>query len=920
MSKQNSTADLSRRESNMDLLRIVSIYLVICFHMSWHSGFSYAAGFSVNKLVIKTFNMFGELGVNLFILLSGYYMVNKNFRWKKAVLLWAEVWFYWAFSQLAAWKLGIYSITTPRDAILTFFPIATDRNWFIVVYILIYALSPYFNILAHALSRADYKRFLLTALVIWCFIPTVLGLLYNDTEKLLYYNRLIWLIIIYFTGAYIRLHGCSLLLTGKRAAALFAGSFGAMMASILVIDEFRDFFAFFGTTNPAYFWQPNNVPMLLASLGFFGVFLHLKVSYRPAFSRIASTTLGIYLFHDGLLNSWMWRTYLNLPAYQNSPNLVFTLPLYAIGVFAFGASLDFLRQALEKRTLARLLDSKAVDGTARKMRICEEAIQKEGLYGAARRFFQKGFWKKTAAVCMAGSFSLLSFFQIVQMNQWIIITTVLTAFSCGFCFYKKTARETGSYAKRHPCASAALLVIAVSILRQEYLQKGVPHYDTLLPPLPFHFFRPAYWVLALPALFFLLLWIWRKGRGFLSRLWMDMDQTDKKIYLAFSAASCVLVLTAYLINPQWYSIYDQVYSIDAGYCVWKLFPLSDYFYIQHPTLGILTFPIWTAVQACLKWIIPAQLLERAAIACVQLINVQFLLAAGFMIKQLSKSRWTLALYLTSLPMFLFTMFFEKCQIITFLMVLYVWLRTYSAEPGGGPLRQAWKDLLTDGGGTRLSMMLSIGAMPVTVFLYLYELLRREASAAKLRNILRTAVWGVLFFICTGRIYLLNLLEFFGDASSKLHTFGLQGHTLMERCFSFLNLVHGSFIGLPSSRSDGFYWWTDVMGHASPLALIILALMVLGSAVNWKDVFVKFCTLWLVGAAALIIMVQWAVPESPLFGVYFFWALVPLFQKGFQALVEQFRWKERAAYCALLIPMFILNLINMLDIASFLKTL
>lgn len=66
---------MNLRKSNMELLRIISIFLIIVFHCAFKSGFNFELGFHVNKLIVKTCWMFGELGVNLFQLISGYFMV-----------------------------------------------------------------------------------------------------------------------------------------------------------------------------------------------------------------------------------------------------------------------------------------------------------------------------------------------------------------------------------------------------------------------------------------------------------------------------------------------------------------------------------------------------------------------------------------------------------------------------------------------------------------------------------------------------------------------------------------------------------------------------------------------------------------------------------------------------------------------------
>lgn len=369
-----------QRKSNFELLRIVSIILIIIYHLAFHSGFSFDAGLGLNKFIVKTFVMFGELGVNLFVLISGYFMINGRFKWKKLILLIAEVLFYHILTILLACKLGLYELSfTPRNVLLYFFPITMSGYWFITAYVIIYLLSPYFNILAKAMDKTTYKKFLLTVLFLYSFVPTLLGIFYDTTEFLFFYSRLIWLIIIYFMGAYIRLHSLSIISTMKASAITSAGAFGVLAASILIIDKFNAFFASLGTIDSAYFWPPNSIPMVFWSIGIFGIFLHLKLSYHPLINRIASTTLGIYILHDGMLRNWLWPIVFRCADYQNAfPLYLICRILFAAGsVFVVGVIIDLMRQLLEKYTLQKILDWKLWDRIAAAIKKYQSAFFKD---------------------------------------------------------------------------------------------------------------------------------------------------------------------------------------------------------------------------------------------------------------------------------------------------------------------------------------------------------------------------------------------------------------------------------------------------------------------------------------------------------------------------------------------------------------
>lgn len=73
-----------QRQSNIELLRIISILFIISFHYAYKCSYNFEE-FTVNKFIIKAFYMFGELGVNLFFLITGYFMCKGKFSFKKNI-------------------------------------------------------------------------------------------------------------------------------------------------------------------------------------------------------------------------------------------------------------------------------------------------------------------------------------------------------------------------------------------------------------------------------------------------------------------------------------------------------------------------------------------------------------------------------------------------------------------------------------------------------------------------------------------------------------------------------------------------------------------------------------------------------------------------------------------------------------------
>lgn len=82
------------RDSSFELLRIFSMLLIVMHHYSVHGGFDFMIPFNLNLYFVQCLDMGGKLGVNLFVLISGYFLCRSEFRLKRIIKLELEVIFY----------------------------------------------------------------------------------------------------------------------------------------------------------------------------------------------------------------------------------------------------------------------------------------------------------------------------------------------------------------------------------------------------------------------------------------------------------------------------------------------------------------------------------------------------------------------------------------------------------------------------------------------------------------------------------------------------------------------------------------------------------------------------------------------------------------------------------------------------------
>lgn len=183
-----------KRELNFELLRIISMFLIVMYHFSDWGGVININDNIPNKIVGCFLNIFGNLGVNLFVLISGYFLINSKFKFKKLLRLIAEVFFYSVILYVVCICLKITTFSI-KEFIKVIFPISYNMYWFATTYIGLYLISPFINKLLNTISRKEHKKLMYLLIILVSIIPTILiGAPFIS-------SNLIWFVVLYIIAA-----------------------------------------------------------------------------------------------------------------------------------------------------------------------------------------------------------------------------------------------------------------------------------------------------------------------------------------------------------------------------------------------------------------------------------------------------------------------------------------------------------------------------------------------------------------------------------------------------------------------------------------------------------------------------------------------------------------------------------------------
>ncbi len=326
------------RQSNFELLRIVLMLMIVAHHFTLHGGYPYTSDFSWNKGFLMFFGAGGKIGVTVFLLISGYFLIKSGFTWRKLGRLVAQIWGYSLAIVAAAFCLHL-PLGTEKELLLYFLPLGY-MSWFAHSYLILFVLVPFINKLLLRASKRQLQWFLLFGFLIWYVLPTVTSFMGHPIH--IGKSTTIKFVYVYIVGAYLQLYGAKLRISHGlwKAAAVYISIVGLDMLfrwlQILPVNEEAWLISDFGDMESPL--------ALVASVVLFLAFRQMRVPQSKAINTIAATTFGIYLIHDSmLLRPFIWQEVLNGKDWYSSP----FFPLYAvvmvIVVFTVCGMIDFLR-------------------------------------------------------------------------------------------------------------------------------------------------------------------------------------------------------------------------------------------------------------------------------------------------------------------------------------------------------------------------------------------------------------------------------------------------------------------------------------------------------------------------------------------------------------------------------------------------
>ena len=184
------------RNTWIEILRIVSMLLIFYHHCLMHGGMSWWSTYDVQDFFREAFYRVGKLGVIIYVLISGYVLVDSKFSWKRVIGFVIEIYLF-SFAFFIVKQINEPMKITWESMRPYLMPFSFNQYWFASVYLLLYLASPIINLGVNTYGKKMLVPGIIILFALVSFIPSV----YRPNT---YVNGILIFVLLYFIGAFIK--------------------------------------------------------------------------------------------------------------------------------------------------------------------------------------------------------------------------------------------------------------------------------------------------------------------------------------------------------------------------------------------------------------------------------------------------------------------------------------------------------------------------------------------------------------------------------------------------------------------------------------------------------------------------------------------------------------------------------------------
>ena len=336
------------RMANLEVLRCVAMMMVVVLHYLGKGGLlpDLTAPLSVQDMVAWLLEACCIVAVNVYMMISGYFLCESSFKLSRLLTLWLQLWLYSVGIGVLAVVTGIVPAAevSTHYYLTLLFPVTMGHYWFLTAYLFLYILLPFVGMGLRRMTKQQFQVALVLLFVTFCLLKSVLPFRLEEDGK--GYDCL-WYLCVFCAAAYLRRFGIPFLQKKSRALLLYLiGIFGTFGEAMLL----HLFYLKTGSLELILKipYEYNHIFPFLASLGLFCLFLDSSIQGKigSVAVRIALEAGECIWRSAAIWVRYAWQKWLGVEQIDGVLPLLLWTVLVVVVVFVLGILLDFVRKAI----------------------------------------------------------------------------------------------------------------------------------------------------------------------------------------------------------------------------------------------------------------------------------------------------------------------------------------------------------------------------------------------------------------------------------------------------------------------------------------------------------------------------------------------------------------------------------------------
>lgn len=348
----------SKRNEALDQFRAICTIMVIVLHFVGKGGVLDVL--NINSVFAWTLKAFSTMAVNGFVILSSFFMLEKEWKLKRILSLLLQVWLISVSATLIVFLFEKHKTITLSLLLEAIFPNAFAQYWFTACYIGLCLLSPFINCMLKNLDDKKLNRLVIIIFCLFCLWPTIIPSSPGCDNSGGY--SLLWFLALYITTAWLKRNYKKLQTVNRwiyLSIFICCGVFATMThyVAAFLAQNVAEFFVIYSVN---IFWYSTLPPFLSA----ISLFLFFEINQekrkspkgRQIWKKIAESSLCIYLLQEQIfVRDLLWKKWIPVQKYASCGKVWILLFTSVCIIVLVGITINWVLVVIQRKIEKSLL-------------------------------------------------------------------------------------------------------------------------------------------------------------------------------------------------------------------------------------------------------------------------------------------------------------------------------------------------------------------------------------------------------------------------------------------------------------------------------------------------------------------------------------------------------------------------------------